>query len=243
MKYIMKDGKFFCKEENATTTTLTGTLAGLRVLNPDDAPRKLQLDLKKDDDSVDTLTLRLIGDPALKILRCLYGIAEIIAGKVITIDLVEREGHSALINVSADGEALTPCGYVEAYAYDKIFFTDKCLEVLQRCFSFRHDVLVYANVDKNYPEDDGDIHAIVDYIRELRRNGRSGELTVKKTSFTQPGTAKGYMKALSDVPQSGFRVFTDAEAIEAIWAAFTEELEAPEAPDEPTVTGDGDSEL
>jgi len=242
MKFIMEDGKFLCKEENITNSTLTGTLIGIRVLTSEDGPKKLQLDFRKDEDNVDTLTLKLYADPALKILRCLYGVAEIIHNMIITIELVPREGRSSLIKVSADGENLDPCGRVDDYANDKMFFTDKCVKILKYCLSFCHTVLVYANTDKNYP-DGNNIQAITDYIRELRRNGRTNELTVKKTVLCLPSAAKGYMKAIRDVPQSGFRVFTEPQAIDAIWKAFTEELEAPETLEDPTTVGDGDREV
>jgi len=225
-KFIMKDGKFVAKEEQITVNAISGTLAGVRVFVPEQGKPKLQLDLK-DGENVNTLSLRLYADPALNILRCLYGIAEIIADKVLTISLEEREGHDSFIHVSADGEELPRCGEVEAYAYDRKLFTDKCYGVLKRCFDFKKAVLVYANADGIYPATCEDVQAVVDYIHEMRRLGRSGELTVKKTVFTNPGAAKGYLKALRDLGTvRGFRVFYDEEAIEAIWTAYTDELPA-----------------
>lgn len=232
-KFIMSKGQFLDKEHNETVSSIRGTLAGIRTLTPEDGAMKLQLDLKDESNEepvINTLTLGLYADPALKILRCLYGIAEIISGKVITISLEEREGRGALISVYADDEALPACGAVEAYAYDKKLFTDKTFGILKRCLEFSRPVLVYANADGVYPandEGDTDVEAVCSYIREMRRLGRSGELTVKKNNFTIPAAAKGYIKALNDLRNTcAFRFFDDEESVDAIWAAFTEELPA-----------------
>lgn len=231
-KYIMSAGKFVNKADNEEVTSISGTLEGLRVLTPEDGPMKLQMDFKDaqsgDEPLISTLTLRLYADPALKILRCLYGIAEIIAGKRITIALEPREGHSALINVYADDEALPACGSVEAYAYDKKLFTDKTLGVLKRCMEFSRTVLLYVNADGVYPANENgglDINAACAYIREMRRLGRTGELTVKKHTFTIPAAAKGYIRALNDLRNvSAFRFLEDEESVDAIWEAFTGDL-------------------
>lgn len=240
-KFIMKDGKFLNKEANATTTTLTGTLAGIRVLEPEEGSKKLQLDFKSEEDGqevVNTLNLRLYADPAIKILQCLYGIADIIIGKVITIRLEEREGHGSLIHVLADNETLAACGFVTAYASDKMLFTDKAVAMLKRCFDFRKDVLVYVNADKVYPTlADGsmDVQAVCGFIRDIRRSGRSGELTVTKTGFVNPASARGYIKALNDLRHNGGFMFTlDPEAISEIWEAYT-------APLDETPAGEGDA--
>ena len=251
MKYIMKDGMFVCKdnEQPITTNSISGKLVAIRTLEPESAPKKLQMDFKGEDDAgnevVSTLSLRLYADPAIKILQCLYGIADIIADKVITINLEPREGHSALIVVLADNEVLPTCGFVHAYSESKVLFTDMAVETLKRVFNFRKDFLVYANADGVYPTSvDGglDVDAVRNYILELRRLGRSGELTVKKTSFTSPAAAKGYIKALADIGGCrGFRWTGNAEEIEAIWDAFTSELPevAPASEEEPVVVRPG----
>lgn len=236
-KYILKDGLFLNKADNETVNSISGKLVGIRTLSPEDSAKKLQLDFKEEADdgqeTVHTLTLSLYNDPALKILRCLYGIAEIIADKVVTISMEEREGQKSLLHVSADGEELPVLGYVEQYAYDRRLFTDKTYGVLKRCLEFSQRILVYANADGVYPSDYSgalDIDEVCSYIREMRRLGRTGELTVKKTSFTIPAAAKGYLKALGDLSGTrAFRYTCDEAEIDRIWGAYTEEL--PEQPD------------
>ena len=235
MKYIISNGMFVCKdnEQPVTTNSISGTLVGFRVIAPENGSEKVQIDLKDTDDEgveqVNTLTLRKYGDASLKILRCLFGIAEIISGKVLTISLEEREGHSALIHVGADSEELPAAGCVEPYAYDKKLLTDKIIGVLKRCLEFKRTILVYTNADKVYPETidgDLDVTASAAYIKDLRRSGRSGEILLTKTTFTQPTTANGYEKALRDLASTrAFRVVKDEADIDRLWAAYTDELE------------------
>lgn len=227
MKYIMKDGAFYNKEANETVATLTGTLAGIRTLE-NNGQNKLQIGLKRQDDEgqdvVDTLTLRLYREPALKILRAMFSIMEIISGKVFTISLEKRDGREALLSVSADGEVISPRNCGEAFAYEERIFIDKAVRVLKNCIEFAKTVLVYSNADRNYP-DDGNVEAVCDYIREMRRLGRTGELNVKKTTFSIPAAARGYLKALYDLQSTRAFRFTDNPAeIDAIWTAFTEDL-------------------
>lgn len=242
MKYSMNNGQFVCKEgeQPIVTNTISGKLAAIRTLEPEVGPKKLQLDLKSQNEDgqeeVNTLTVRLYADAACKILQCLYGIVDIIADKVITISLEAREGHSALIVVMADNEILPACGFVHTgFIESKILFIDVAVDALKRMFSFRKDVLVYTNADGVYPKDDYgriNITEVCDYIRELRSLGRGGELTVRKTSFTNPAAAKGYMKAISDISAiRGFYFTVDADEIEAIMEAYTCELPEETAPD------------
>lgn len=232
-KYIMKDGAFFNKEANESVATITGTLAGIRVIENEDGNKKLQLDFKHENEGgetvIDTLTLRLYREPALKVLRALFGILEILGGKVITLSMEQREGRQALLTVSADGETLSPRNCGESFAYEERIFIDKAVRIIKAVLGYSKTVLVYSNADKDYPQGGDEIEAITTYIRELRSLGRTGELNVKKVTFNVASAAKGYLQALRDLqPTRAFRVFVDEEAINAIWTAFTEEL--PETP-------------
>lgn len=222
----MSKGAFKCKDTDETTNTISGKLVGLRVIAPEEGAEKIQLDLQDDSGEepvINTLSILHYGDASTKILRCLYGIAEIIRDKVLTFTLEAREGHSSLITVSADGEILTPCGTVEPYAYDKKLVTDKCLVVLKGAFNFKFPVLVFANDDKFT----GNASEVADYIRDLKSAGRGNELTVVKTVFTSISGANGYMKAISDLAATrSFQCFRDEEDIDLIWDAFNEEAPA-----------------
>lgn len=229
MKYIMSNGAFVCRENNnEVVSSISGKIIGFRTVTPDGESEKVQIDLAEgdgDDAVVRTLNLKKYGDASLKILRCLFGIAEIIRDKVITISLEEREGHSALISVSADGELLTPCGSVEPYAYDKKLLTDKTILVLKRCFDFKKTILVYANRDNVLDDFDDNVESVAEYILDLRRSGRENELTVKKVTFTSVSGANAYLKALRDLQGvAPFRYTCDEDAIALIWEAFTKEL-------------------
>lgn len=236
MKYIMKNGSFVCKENNnETVNAISGTIVGLRTVKPEEGSEAIQIDLKEgegEDAVVRTLSILKYGDASLKILRCLFGIAEIIIGKVITISLEEREGHKALITISADGEVLPACGTVEPYAYDKKLLTDKILVVLKRCFEYKTVILVYGNKDGFYPVDEYDEFDFVqsaNYIRDLRRAGRAAELTLKKTVFNNASATKGYLKALGDLSGvANFKIIHDEDGINTLMEAFTEDLPAEE---------------
>lgn len=228
MKYVISNGMFVAKNTNETVepvNVISGKITGIRVVPIEDSPEVVQLDLTEgagDEAVTKTVQFKKYGDLGLKVLRCLFGIAEIMAGKTITLELVPREGRSALMKVSADGEALTPMGTVEPYAYDKKLITDKVLSVLMRCFNFRCDVLVFANKENAVL---GTVEEIADYIRTLRRSGRQDEITVKKTGFTSISAANGYKKALADLGDvASFKVFGDEDSVNAIWEAYTEEL-------------------
>lgn len=246
MKYIMSNGTFKCKENEETVNAISGKLVGIRSVTSESGNESVQLDLAEgegDETVVRTLSLKKYGDASLKVLRSLYGIAEIIIGKVLTISLEPRDGRSALITVSADGEVLVPCGSVEPYAYDKKLLTDKVLVVLKRCFDFKVTVLVYANQDGSYPTNyDGefDVEAAAGYIRELRRAGRESEITLKKTTFNSSAAANGYLKALKDLaPVKTFMVIRNDVDIETLIDAFNEELPADEVPEVPMVDENG----
>ena len=109
-KHIMSEGTFKCKETNETTNTISGKLVGLRVIVPEGGSETIQIDLQDDSGEepvVNTLSILHYGDASTKILRCLYGIAEIIRDKVLTFTMEDREGRKKLIKISADGEVLT----------------------------------------------------------------------------------------------------------------------------------------
>lgn len=237
-KYIMSEGTFKCKETNETTNTISGKLVGLRVIVPEGGSETIQLDLQDDSGEepvVNTLSILHYGDASTKILRCLYGIAEIIRDKVLTFTLEDREGRKKLIKISADGEVLTPCGTVEPYAYDKKLVTDKCLVVLKNAFSFKFPVLVFANEDRF----SGNAQEVADYIRDLKSSGRGGELTVVKTVFTSINSANGYMKAIKDLAATrGFQCFRNEEDIDLIWEAFNEVAPEDEGSEHETVESD-----
>ena len=245
MKFTLSNGKFVCKE-NADApiilTAITGILVGLRIIRPEGQKAKVQLDLKDVDENgesvVRTLNLRLYGNPAFKVLRSLYGIAEILADKKITISAETPDGYdSAVITVYADNERLPVCGDINtSFSGEMVMMIDRAVATLSRCFEFRKNVLVYANADGVYSGFGLDTTAVVDYIRDLRRSGRSGELTVVKTAFTNPATAKGYLKALRDLSATRAFRYTDNDTdIDAIWSAYTEEL--PETPADGTDAG------
>lgn len=242
MKYIMSNGAFVCRENNnEVASSISGKIIGFRTVTPDGESEKVQIDLAEGDDAVvRTLNLKKYGDASLKILRCLFGIAEIIRDKVITISLEEREGHSALISVSADGELLTPCGSVEPYAYDKKLLTDKIILVLKRCFDFKKTILVYANRDNVLDDFDENVERVAEYILDLRRSGRENELTVKKVTFTSVSGANAYLKALRDLYSvSAFRYTCDEDEVAIIWEAFTKEIPVEESS---SLSGEADDE-
>lgn len=234
-KYIMRNGLFLDNETQETTSSITGVLVGIRQVKPDDDRVKLEIDLRTTTDEGETVTntlrLQCYKEPALKILRSLYQVYEIIAEKVITISMEAREGRSSLMRVSADGELLPPSTLGEAFAYEERAFIDRAVALLRKSLEFKQTVLVYSNADKQY-SDGFDTEAICQYIRELRRSGRTGELRLEKTTFTNASAARGYLKALHDLaPTRSFRCTDNAEAIAAVMAAFTEDL--PEESAEP----------
>ena len=220
MKYIIKDGAFVAKENGEETNTISGKLTAIHVVKPEEGSEKLQFDLTDESAEegpvVRTVVVRKVGDAALKILRCLYGIADIVAGKTITLELEPREGKSALINVSADGEPLYPAGVIEPFAADKKLFIDKAVSTLLWAFKFRLDVVVFANDDNHLPDTAGETAA---YIREMRAAGRSEEIHLVKTSFTNQKAANGYLKALRDIGK-GFTSWRDEQDIAAIMEAW-----------------------
>lgn len=233
MKYKMH-GLFVSLEDESKTNTLKGKLVGFRVITPDDGPQKIQIDLKTaaedGTEKVDTLVILRYGDASLKILRCLLGVAEVITGKELSFVMEERENRGSLIHVLADGEELVPMGSPCPYSYEKNLMTDKIVDVLKNVFNFRFAVAVYVNEDKVYPENEWgnlDVDVAAEYIKDLRRSGRSGEIHLTKTVFSSPAAANGYKKALADLSSaSSFRVLYDEASIETLMEAYTCEIEA-----------------
>ena len=234
MKFIMSKGMFVCRENDDQLNTLTGKITGIRVIAPEDAPEKLQIDftetLENEQSTVRTLSLKKYGDASLKILRCLFGIAEIMHNKTVSIELEAREGRSALIKVSADGEQLAPLGSDSGYNIDRNLIIDKALVVLKACLEFGADFLIIRNDDGFYPTDEsGDLDemAIAGYVTDLRRTGRQGELKIVKTGFTSLAGANAYKKALTDI--GGVHYTTNPHKVAVIWDAYAGPLpeEAP----------------
>lgn len=229
-KFIIRGGQIVNKDTNENVESISGKLVAVRVIKPEDAPERLQIDLS-DGEVTSTLTVRKSGDVSMKILRCLYGIVDVMGDKVITVSTEAREGRSSLINLDADGERLAPMGVPGEFENVRKVLIDKILASLTRALGYKQPVLVYSNADKVYPstgDQSADAEQIADYIRDLRRAGRVGEITVKKTVFTNEKSALAYWKALRDVESfSNMRIFSDAEAIETISQAYTAPLESP----------------
>lgn len=235
-KFIIRGGQIVNKETNEAVESISGKLVAVRVIKPEDSPERLQIDLS-DGEATSTLTVRKAGDVSMKILRCLYGIVDVMGDKVITVSTEAREGRSSLINLDADGERLAPMGVPGEFENVRKVLIDKILASLTRSLDYKQPVLVYSNADKVYPstgDQSNDAEQIADYIRDLRRSGRVGEITVKKTVFSNEKSALAYWKALRDVESfSNMRIFSDPEAIETISQAYTAPLESPSEGDAP----------
>ena len=246
MKYIMSHGAFVCRETGEEIASITGKLTGIRIVTPENGADKLQLDFSSEGENeqpvVKTLSLKKYGDASLKILRCLFGVVEILHDKVFTIELEAREGKSALIKVSADGESIPVFAYVEPFAADQMRFIDKAISALVCSMEFSADFLIITNDDGFYPLDEGgdlDAQALGDYIINLRRTGRQGELKVIKTGFTTLPGARAYQKALTDI--GGVHYTTNSEKISLLWLAYAGPLPEMAAPAAPGTTGPADN--
>lgn len=238
MKIKMKDGHFIDVATGEILDALTGKVTSIMVVRPEGAAERVQITLTEGEGEnavQKTLDMKKYGDASLKILRCLYGISEIILGKDLRLEFEAREGHGALIHVSANGEELMPLGTTSPYAYEKNLMIDKILGVLLAAVNYKDTILVFRNADGVYPDN---VDEVVDYIRQLKATGRDNELTIKKTVFGNAHTANGYRLAISDlfglnVP---FRVYSAPEDVDAIWGAYNEvgpdntETTAEEAP-------------
>jgi len=233
MKYSFKNGSLVCKETGETVPEISGSVSGIRTVSTESGNELVQLDLRKegqegDEQSVSTLVIRKYGDASLKILRCLYGIVDILAGKVITVATEAREGKSSLINVCADGELLTPVGYVEPYSYERRTLTDKILASITRAMNFRQDILVAVfdgeGAGLTSPEE------VAGLVTDLRRAGRTESVKVVKHGFTSDKAAVAFLLGINAVRAfSDVHVFAgedDSEGIALIWRAFTEEIQS-----------------
>ena len=283
MKYIIKNGAFVCKEDGSTKPSIEGTLTGIRSITSESGAESIQLDLAGTDDEGNpvtrTISVRKYGDASLKILRCLFGIADIItgvflvfedefnvgdiiefngfrgtvtsigvrvtsirdagadisAGKRLAVSIEPREGHGALITVTADGEALEPAGTVEPYAADKKAMTVRMLGALRDVFGYGLTLTVFGNKDGYLPMEDGvfDAEAAAAYIRELRIAGRGNELVVKRTTFTNRKAAAGYLQAFRDASAvSRCVILPEGEAATLVNEAWEEELPSADGTDE-----------
>ena len=231
MKYIIKDGAFLNKEDGSTTSALKGKLAGIRAVTSDSGAESIQFDLAGTDGEgnavTHTISVRKYGDSSLKILRCLYGIADIIAGKEIEVRIEPREGRSALIVVTADGELLTPAGSCPEYTVEKKALTDRMLSALRTTFGFRLALTVFANKDGYIPTAGGefDAEAAAEYIRELRSAGRGDEIVCKKTVFTSAKAADGYAQAFADLAGKGrCAILPEGDDADLLMEAYTEDI-------------------
>lgn len=233
MKYSFKNGSLVCKETDQTVPEISGTVSGIRTVNTESGNELVQVDLLKeggDGQDVSTLVVRKYGDASLKILRCLYGIVDILAGKVITVSTEAREGRSSLINVLADGEMLSPVGHVEPYSYERRTLTDKILASITRAMNFRQDILVAVFDGEGAGLTSAE--EIAGLVTDLRRSGRAESLKVVKHGFTSDKAAVAFLLGVNAVRAfSDVHVFTgedDAEGIGLIWRAYTEEIQTPQ---------------
>ena len=229
MKIKMQNGHFIEVASGEILEALTGKLTSIIVVRPEGLPERIQLTLtdgQGDNATQKTLDMKKYGDASLKILRCLYGISEVLLGKTLRMEFEAREGRSALIHISADGEELQPLGSCSPYAYEKNLVIDKILAVLLSSVNYKDTVLVFRNTDGVYPDS---IEDVVGYIRQMKNAGRIDEVTVKKTVFGNAHTANGYRLALTDMfgLNLPFRVYSAPEAVEAIWEAYNAPTEEP----------------
>lgn len=238
MKIIMENGLFVAMNANEgetfePTRKLSGKIVGMRERRIDEEGVFIQIDLKDETGAepvTRTFEFQKYSDAGLKLLRLLYGIADNFGGKVIVIETTPREGtRKSRITMTADGEVLEPMGETSAYGYDKKLLTDKIWKTLQSNLRFRKDVLTYYNEDKYYPQS---AREVADYILGLRRTGSSLKLSVKKNGFTNVTAANAYFKALADVRNGSFRVYTNPDDIAVIWEAYTCEVQVEEVPAE-----------
>lgn len=240
--FIMKKGQFLNKETGETTNSLSGRIKAINTETTEDGNKHLVF-VFGDPESENTPALRvkLFGDAALKIVRCLFGIFDEIGGKDIVISLTPREGEPAKIGVTADGEELEPVAYIGTYGYDRMNLTVEIVRRLVRSLTRTNVPLLVVHVDERLDLTDEQVSipdAVARYIRAARAENRSDRYAIAKHCFANGVMRDGYMTAVQEGAVLGRTFwFTGTEDIDHVWLAHVEPIDAP-AEEAPEATGD-----
>ena len=231
-KFAFKDGKFVNKETGEAVSSLSGKISSIETFATDSGLQKIRIAFAPEAEGQEgnSLSFKKVGDAALKILRCLYGIADIIGQTVITISLEAREGSDKKgINVLADDTVLMPLGRVEPYASEKILLTDSILSVLTRALTWKRSVLVYNETDTAIAPDS--IEEVLESIAAHKRNGTLDAVKINHSVFNNTHAYNGYVKGVKDATEGTLVKVYEGQAADVILEAYNapldEEAESP----------------
>lgn len=237
-KFSFKDGKFVNKETGEAVSSLSGKIAAIEQYATDSGLQKIRIRFASETEGQegDSLSFKKVGDAALKIVRCLYGIADIIGQVVITISLEAREGSDKkAISVLADDCVLIPLGRVEPYASEKILLTDRILAVLTRALTWSRAVLVYNETDTAIAPES--FEEVLESIAAHKRNGTLDAVKIRHTVFNNEHAYNGYVKGIRDSIEGSLARVYEGTAADAILEAYNAPLEETE---EAPAPGDDD---
>lgn len=242
--FIMKKGQLLNKETGETTNSINGRIKAITVETSEEGNSSLVFAFG-DPAAEDTpaLKVKLYGDASLKILRCLFGVFDEIGGKEIAITLVPQEGAPAQIAVTADGEALAPMCHIGQYTIDRMNLTDVIVARLSRSLSKVNVPILVVHVDEKLDLTDEErplAEVVAEYIRNARREGRTGDYAAHKHCFASGNMRDGYLTSMREGAVMGRTFwFTAQEDIDHVWLAHVEPLEAPAEAEAPVeTTGD-----
>lgn len=183
MKNIkISGGQLIDRNDGSAVENIHGILTSAAVECGETGGCHLHLVLT-DGENQSALRLKYPGDAALKILRCLYGVAAFIKESPVTISMRREEGRSKASIVVFHGEReLLPVGSLPIYGDLRNAMSDRMLNTVSNAVSGEFEVTcVVAGRDLDDPDTE-EVLALVE----------GGGATVTEKKFSRPDLATAF---------------------------------------------------
>lgn len=216
--YKISGGHLVDRETGETAEQIHGKLTSLSLSETENGTRHVNLELT-DGEDVSVLRVKLYGDAAMKILRCLYGVTAYIHDAPVTIRVEEREGRRSQITVKHGERELVALGDVSGYADFRAAFVQRILGDVTCAVQARYPVAVIAikNADGNdVVFDDADPGEVLGRINETVNDGRRGDVKFKKHVFTNPDLVTAFLSGARSMGDGRIYVTDNPTVIAAL---------------------------
>ena len=193
--YKISGGHLVDRETGETAEQIHGKLTSVTVTETENGTRHVNLELT-DGEDVSVLRVKLYGDAAMKILRCLYGVTAYIHDAPVTIRVEEREGRRSQIIVKHDERELVALGDVSGYADFRAAFVQRILGDVVSAIQARYPVAVVAIKKADGRDvifDDADPDEVLAHINEAVNENRRGDVKFKKHVFSNPNLVTAFL--------------------------------------------------
>jgi len=227
--YKILGGHITDRQTKETVEEIHGTLTAVDVRDTEKGTRHLYLTLE-DGENQSELRVRLYGDLALKILRCLYGVVSCIAEAAVGIFIEERDGEPNLVHITHGGRDLMPLGSVPTYGDLRDMMVQRLYGILKSAIDSRFPVAVVSLRRDGQPVvlDEPAVGEVARMMQEAVREGRVDDVMYRKHVFSSPATVAAFLDGARTMGRGFVFVTDDPGSI-----ALLDEAAATATPTEP----------